>query len=113
MKPLRVGVRMGERNFDLVLGLENVWEPGGVLKLEIGSEVEVEVQLELATAVSLVALAPVHLLVDPGEVEPEIVELHADCLEGSDGELGGFQYPPSEAHDLAWALLEGPERCCH
>ncbi len=82
-----------------------------MLKLGIDSEVEVEVevQLEPATAVSLVAPVPVHLL---GEFEREIAELRADCLEGLYGEWW-FQDPPSEAHDLAWALLEDPERCCH
>lgn len=74
MKPLRVGGPTGEHTLDLVLGLENV------------SELEVERQLELVTAVSLVAVAPVHLLVDPGVVEPETAEVHADCLEELDGE---------------------------
>lgn len=61
-----------------------------MLELEVGSKLEVEgqleLELELATAVSLVALALVHLLIDPGVLELEIAELHAGCLEGSDGE---------------------------
>ena len=57
------------------------------LEVEFVVEVEVEVQLEpeLATAVSLVALAPVHLLVDPGVGELETVGHHAGYLEESSG----------------------------
>ncbi|KAL9131520.1 MAG: hypothetical protein Q9175_006744, partial [Cornicularia normoerica] len=70
VKPLRVGGRMGEHKLELVLGLETVLELGNMFELEIGSELEV--QLELAKAVSLAALAPIHLLVDPGVIELEI-----------------------------------------
>lgn len=88
-----MGAPLDEHNLDLVLGLENVWDHEDVLKHGSGSEVEVEVQPELVTAVFLVALVPFHLLVDPGVIELGIAELHADCL----GELHGewwLQEPP-------------------
>ena len=77
-----MGAPWDEHSLDLVLGLENVWDLGDVLKNGSGSEVEVELQPELVTAVFLVALVPFHLLVDPGVIELEIAELHADCLGG-------------------------------
>ena len=104
MKPLRVGDPVGEHKLDLALGLENVRDLGGVSKRWTGSEVEV--QPELVTAVFLVALVPFHSLVDPGVIELEIAEHHADCLAGLHGEWWWLQDPPSEAHDLAWDLLE-------
>lgn len=82
MKPLRAGGPMDEH----MQGLENVWALEDMLEPEVGSELVIEeLELELVTAVSLVVLAPVHLLVDPGVAELEIVGLHADCLV----ELGG------------------------
>ena len=72
-----------------------------VLNFEIGSELGVEVEvelLELATTVSLFALAQVRFLVYPALSELEISELRADYS----AELSGgwwFQEPPSEAHD--------------
>lgn len=95
---------MGDHNLDLTEGLESVWEleDAGDLEVdfELGSEfdLELEGQLEPATAVFLVALALFHLLVDPGVFDLEIAELHAGCLEEWGGE-GCSQGPPSEAHD--------------
>ena len=66
----------------------------GALDSEIGWELEIEIEVEVAvaveaevevTAVSLVALAPVHLLVDPGVFGLEVVEIHAGCLEELSG----------------------------
>lgn len=109
-----MGGPVGEHNLDLVLGFENVWDLGGVLKHGTDLEVEVEVQLELelVTAVFLVALVPLHLLADLAVVELEIAELHADCLARLHGGWW-VQDPPSEAHDLAWDWMEVSERCYH
>lgn len=98
MKLLTVDGPMGENNLDLVLGLEDV------LKLEAE-------MLGLVIAVSLVALVPNRSPVDPAGVGLETADLHADCLEESNGEWW-FRDPPSEAHDPVLVLLEVPERCC-
>ena len=78
MRRLRLADRKGEYRPELAWGLENVGELEDVLHFEIGWELEV-------IAVSLVALAPVHLLVDPGVFGLEVVEIHADCLEELSG----------------------------
>ena len=75
-----MGDRKDEYRPERAWGRENVEELEDALNFGIGWELEVEV-----TVVSLVALAPVHLLVDPGVFGLEFVEIHADCL----GELSG------------------------
>lgn len=95
---------------------EDVSEPGDLFELEPGSELELEfevqLELELETVVSLVAPAPIHLLLDPGGAELENSELHADCLGGFDG-ARWLQKILSEVQDLAWISQVEPESCCH
>ena len=106
------------KEMELVLDLEDVLELGGLVELEADSELEpesavqLEMELELETVVSLVALAPVHLLLDLGGAELEIWELHADCLGGFDG-ARRLQRILSEVQDLAWISQVEPESCCH
>ena len=95
-----------------------MWELEGALDVEVGLvlelafEVEMQLEPELATAVSLVALPPMYSLVYPGAFALEIVQLHAGDREGSiDGQW--LQGIPSEGHDPVWTLLEGLERCFH
>lgn len=77
-----MGDRKDEYRPELAWGLENVEELEDALNFGIGWELEVEVEV---TVVSLVVLAPVHLLVDPGVSGLEFVEIHADCLEELSG----------------------------
>ena len=106
VKQLREGGLLG-KEMELVLDLEDVLELGDLVELEPDSEFELEsavrleMELELETVVSLVAPAPIHLLLDPGGAELEISELHADCLGGFDG-ARRLQKILSEVQDLAW-----------
>ena len=104
------------KEMELALDLEHVLELGDLFELEPGSELElgfeVQLELELETVVSLVAPAPIHLLLDPGGAELEISELHAGCLGGFGG-ARWLQKPLSEVHDLAWISQVESESCCH
>ena len=115
MKPLREGGLLGKK-MELVLDLENALGLGDLVELEPDSELELEsaleMELEPETVVSLVAPAPVHLLLDPGGAELENSELHADCLGESDG-ARRLQKIPSEVQVLAWISQVEPESCCH
>ena len=97
---------MGKK-MELVLDLVDVLELGDLVELEPDSEfelesaVQLEMELELETVVSLVASAPIHLLLDPGGAELETSEGHADCLGGFDG-ARQLQKILSEVQDLAW-----------
>ena len=106
------------KEMNLVLYLEYVSGLGDLVEREADSELEPEsavqseMELELETVVSLVALAPIHLLLGPGGAELEISELHADCLGGFDG-ARRLQRILSEVQDLAWISQVESENCCH